>query len=185
VTDQNFDSEALVSLLARYRPAEEHESKLKSIALDFVLTNPECFSRTLLVGHVTASSWIVDQSGERILLTHHAKLDRWMQLGGHIEDDDTIQNAALREAAEESGLTHISLVTPEIFDIDIHEIPTCSKAPAHLHYDIRFLLHADFNEPLKISCESKSLRWCCVEEVKQLTAEESVLRMLRKTHTRR
>jgi 8-oxo-dGTP pyrophosphatase MutT (NUDIX family) len=41
---------------------------------------------------------------EKILLIHHRQLDRWLPLGGHIELDEDPEQAALREAKEESGL---------------------------------------------------------------------------------
>jgi len=40
----------------------------------------------------------------KILLIHHRKLDKWLPLGGHIELDEEPEQAALREAKEESGL---------------------------------------------------------------------------------
>jgi len=40
----------------------------------------------------------------KVLLIHHRKLDRWLPLGGHIELDEDPEQAALREAKEESGL---------------------------------------------------------------------------------
>ena len=40
----------------------------------------------------------------KVLLIHHRKLDQWLPLGGHIELDEDPEQAALREAKEESGL---------------------------------------------------------------------------------
>ena len=40
----------------------------------------------------------------KILLIHHRQLDKWLPLGGHIELDEDPEQAALREAKEESGL---------------------------------------------------------------------------------
>jgi len=40
----------------------------------------------------------------RVLLVHHRTLDKWLPLGGHIELDEDPEQAALREAQEESGL---------------------------------------------------------------------------------
>jgi len=40
----------------------------------------------------------------KILLIHHRQLDQWLPLGGHIELDEDPEQAALREAKEESGL---------------------------------------------------------------------------------
>ncbi len=40
----------------------------------------------------------------KVLLIHHRKLNQWLPLGGHIELDEDPEQAALREAKEESGL---------------------------------------------------------------------------------
>jgi 8-oxo-dGTP pyrophosphatase MutT (NUDIX family) len=180
--DTSFFSVASVkTALERYEPKNRHEQALKIATLTFVLANPDFYKRSLKTGHTTASAWIVDTNNEHVLLTHHAKLDRWMQLGGHIETDRDIQSAALREAREESGLISLKLVSPAIFDIDIHEIPESPKADVHLHYDLRFLFTADREEPLSISDESHSLEWCANDDVCIKTTERSVLRMLEKS----
>lgn len=49
----------------------------------------------------TASVYIV-QDG-RVLLHKHKKIGAWLQVGGHIELDEDPNQAALREAKEESG----------------------------------------------------------------------------------
>jgi hypothetical protein len=78
-------------------------------------------------------------------------------------------------------LIHVRPVLDHIFDVDVHEIPADTREPAHLHYDIRFLFEADREAPLAITAESKSLRWIALDEITEITREESVLRMARKT----
>jgi len=51
-------------------------------------------------GHITASAWVVDRAGTMALLTHHRKLGRWLQLGGHADGDPDVRRVALREAME-------------------------------------------------------------------------------------
>ena len=176
-----FNAASLLGDLESYTVIDEHDSVLKESTLEFVKSTPEFYKRSHLPGHVTGSAWIIDRRKRLVLLTHHAKLNRWMQLGGHVEDDADIQSAALREAREESGLNRVEFVSRKIFDIDIHEIPKTPKAPAHLHYDIRFLLDADSTEPFRISSESNSLVWSSLENVHLFTNELSVLRMIEKT----
>jgi len=149
--------------------------------MDFVRDNETCFDRNLKAGHLTGSAWIVDRNRTHALLTHHARLGAWLQLGGHVEDDPDMLSAAWREAREESGLINVRPVLDHIFDVDVHEIPANPKEPAHLHYDIRFLFEADREAPLAITAESKSLRWIALDEITEITREESVLRMARKT----
>lgn len=91
---------------------------------------------------------------------------------------------ALREAFEESGLHSLQALSREVFDVDVHPIPARGDEPAHLHYDIRFLLQADRSEPLVVSTESRALAWVALDRISQLNASESILRMARKTRAR-
>ena len=137
--------------------------------------------RTNPKGHLTASAWIISQQEDKVLLHHHQKLEKWIQLGGHLEKRELIQAAALREAAEESGLNSLSLVDQKIFDLDVHKIPAAKNEAEHFHYDLRLLLKADAEEELEKSSESKNLKWIDLNRVANYVREESVLRMLRKT----
>lgn len=148
----------------------------------FVEAHHDCFERRLRIGHVTGSAFVVDRERRHTLLTHHGKLDKWLQLGGHADGDSNILRVALREAAEESGLGlgGVRPIQESIFDIDIHRIPARGAEPEHDHYDVRYLLEADREVPLRITSESKALEWVPLDRVEQLTREESMLRMVRK-----
>jgi len=142
--------------------------------------SPNCFERALTVGHITASAWITDFAVEQALFTHHKKIGKWLQLGGHCDGDENVMQVALQEAREESGLFDFTLNQSEIFDIDIHLIPSYKLIPAHYHYDIRFWFLADKSVPLSISHESKDLKWLPINLIKQYNNETSVMRMVEK-----
>lgn len=170
----------VLMLFKRYRdrfPAEQHTVDRITA---FVKANENCFSRELLTGHITGSAWILDATGERALLTHHRKLNIWVQLGGHADGDADVQRVAEREAEEESGIALIETLSPEIFDIDIHQIPARKDEPAHFHYDCRFLLKAKVDDYI-VSDESHDLKWIPLDRMQEYSNEESVLRMVRKT----
>lgn len=147
----------------------------------FVEVHEDCFLRSCVPGHLTGSAWIVDARRTRTLLTHHHKLDKWLQLGGHADGETDLLGVALREAREESGLTRLTVVSPTVFDVDRHLIPARKSEPAHYHYDLRFMIEADPAEPLVVSNESKDLAWVEVSRVTALNPEESMARMVRKT----
>ncbi|NWF85950.1 MAG: NUDIX hydrolase [Bryobacteraceae bacterium] len=175
----------LLERLKSHLPADEHEAAMLKRILGFVTRHEECFQRSLLSGHVTASAWVVDLERTHALLTHHAKLGKWLQMGGHCDGDSDVLKVALREVEEESGLTALQpLLGGAVFDVDAHEIPARGAEPAHIHYDIRFLFEADRLAPLRISGESHDLRWVAFEEIPLLNTDESVLRMLRKSPRR-
>lgn len=148
--------------------------------IDFINTYPECFERTLECGHITASCWLVNNDNSAALLTHHMKLDRWFQLGGHCDGDSDVLAVAIKEAQEESGINAIEPISSEIFDIDIHLIPENKREKAHYHYDVRFLLRVTSDEQTAISHESKELRWIDKDINNLPSQEQSMIRMFNK-----
>lgn len=181
----------LLQLLRRYQPTDANERAMTQATIAFVEANPDAFERSLLVGHVTGSAWIVSPDRRQSLLIHHRKLDRWLQPGGHADGDPDVAAVALREAQEETGLSSLRLVFPEevdsqgpssppIFDVDVHLIPARKNVPEHLHYDIRFLLEADPNEPLGVSEEIKNSRWFTLEKAALYANDASIHRLIHK-----
>lgn len=172
--------EKLVALLGRYQSVQPGCGVVARI-LSFVQQEPNAAERSNLFGHLTASAWVVNQSRDKVLLLHHKKLNRWMQLGGHADGEFDLLAVALREAKEESGLSCIEAVTGEVFDVDVHEIPTWKDVPAHYHFDVRFLLCGDDNDVPANNEESNGVEWVPLKDIAAYTNEESVLRMARLT----
>lgn len=181
-----MDRTPLLNLLrahaARGLDATER-SALAEIAR-FVEAEPRCAERSLAVGHLTGSAWIVDPTRTRTLLTHHRKLGKWLQLGGHADGDLDLAAVALREAREESGLARLRPVGAGLFDVDRHWIPERKTEPGHWHHDLRFMIEADPEEPLVITEESKDLAWVDIARMAEFNPEESMVRMARKTLAR-
>ena len=151
------------------------------------------FARTTRPGHITASAYVIDTQMQQVLLTLHAKLNLWLQLGGHADEGQhDVREIAYREACEESGLPalrffdtrplfeHLHTATAAIpFDIDIHQIPAIGKDDAHLHYDISYIMWSEQHAPLAISDESRDLRWFKWEEASRF-CDNNVQRALGK-----
>ena len=169
----------LLDKLARYRPLDADDAARARRLAAFVESTPRCFDRANATGHVTGSAWLVDAAGRRVLLTHHRKLNLWLQLGGHADGDADTLRVALREASEESRLEKISPVSEEIFDVDVHPIPARGAEPAHLHYDVRFALRA-LDDRFTVGEESFDLAWIDIARLAEKTTEPSMLRMAAK-----
>lgn len=139
------------------------------------------FDRSRLDGHFTASAWVVSADGQRVLLTHHRKLQMWVQLGGHADGNPDLAVEALREAEEESGLTGLVVESDALFDIDDHSIPARGEEPEHIHWDTRFVLRTTGNETFTVTPESIALAWVEVSSiVDNPLYKEEVQRMARK-----
>ena len=171
----------LLAELRDYAAATQRERAMVDETIAFVRVHADCFERTQVLGHITASAWIVDSARTQALLTHHRKLDRWLQLGGHADGDADVRRVALREATEESGLSGISFAQTAIYDVDVHEIPARGAEPAHKHYDVRFVFIADALAPLVLSDESHALAWRPISALTAEGVDESVRRLAQKT----
>lgn len=173
--------EALLLNLEAYRLSPlltAEELPMLETFIAFVLNNPDCFSRANK-GHLTGSAWIVHDSRTKALLTHHKKLNIWVQLGGHADGNPDILKVAQTEALEESGIPDLILLSPEIYDIDIHAIP----GPCAYHYDVRYLLQAPKDAKIQVSDESHDLAWIPFDQLPKYVNERSVLRMADKFST--
>lgn len=164
-------------LLDHYEPADATQEEFQRRMLDLIERHPQdAHRRSLLEGHLTASALVVDAHFERALLTHHRKLDRWLQLGGHCDGDANLAHVALREATEESGIPDLA-VLPVPIDLDIHAIPARGAEPEHFHYDTRFLVIAPPGAVEVLSEESHALRWIASHELGGLAADLSLRRL--------
>jgi 8-oxo-dGTP pyrophosphatase MutT (NUDIX family) len=180
MNDPTLTQQQVLVLLAGYRTHNPRDEQARREFSEFAAAHADCCERTLSIGHFTGSAWLVSADGQRVLLTHHRKLGRWLQLGGHADGEGDLAQVALREAEEESGLTELSL-HPEIFDLDRHAIPARGAEPRHWHYDVRFVVRATAGEDFAVSEESHDLAWRRVAEIVNDTeADDSLRRMARK-----
>ena len=121
----------------------------------------------------TVAIFVVQNS--RVLLIHHRKLDKWLPLGGHIELQEDPEQAALREAREESGLDveligerppttepgTRALIAPRF--LDIHRI-----TETHEHIGMIYWARPRNGTLTLAEMEHHDLRWCSSAELDAL-----------------
>lgn len=156
--------------------------KISEDFITFIRNSENPFSRKNREGHITGSAWIISNNYRQALLTHHKKLNIWIQTGGHSEGETDPFITAKREAEEETGLELLSF-DGEIFSLDIHNIPAHENSPEHKHYDITYLFTPQSSHNFKVSRESHDLRWVDINSLESYTKEKNILRMGKITHS--
>lgn len=171
----------LDAAFGRYRIRHVDEFGVVDGFMAFLHSAGSVFDRTHTIGHFTGSAWVVSADGQRVLLTHHRKLDLWLQPGGHADGDIDLARVALREAEEETGVHGLQLENGEIFDLDRHLIPARNTEPAHWHFDVRYVVRCGDDERFVVSEESHALAWREVAAIAaDVGADASVRRMAAK-----
>ncbi|MBI5733812.1 MAG: NUDIX domain-containing protein [Candidatus Kerfeldbacteria bacterium] len=102
----------------------------------------------------------------KVLLIHHKKLNLWLAVGGHIDENETPDQALLREIKEEVGIdveilnvsnlpkeanVKYNLATP--FYVNVHSVGD------HDHCSLFYVCRAINSEQLKINNELKNFGW--------------------------
>lgn len=177
----------IVAQLDAHQPADAKEARDMRQIKALIAEHPDIMSMNCEIGHITASAVIVHPASGRTLLHWHKRLNRWLQVGGHVDYETDIAQAALREAREEAGLpdlAHFPLgAAPKPIDYDVHTIPAIDDFPAHLHLDFRYTLLT--KEPAALAPaegESTRFRWLSFAEALSLgdALDDSLRRLLRK-----
>lgn len=148
-------------LLAGWDHPDSRQRDLREEYLTFLAEHPDAMVRECRVGHLTSSALMMDRSRERVLLTLHPRVGRWLQLGGHNEPvDSRVVEAARREAIEESGIEAV-WVSDAPLRLDRHPVP-CAGSPS-VHWDVQFLAIVDDDAVPVISDESDDLQWFALD----------------------
>ena len=126
-------------------------------------------------GHITGSALILNPAGNRILVMHHHRHQRWLLPGGHVEEgDETPDATARREAIEETGVMLADSIGP-LSGIDVHGIPGRKGEPYHLHHDLIFAFRAE-SEEFTCSQEAPRIAWCGLGEFARFALPMNIVR---------
>ncbi len=111
-------------------------------------------------------------SNDKVLLTHHNKLGIWLPVGGHVENNETLDDALKREVMEETNLgieilnqSSISvegnvkrnLASP--FYVNVHSVGD------HDHCSLFYVCKVINHEQLSLNKELRAYRWFSREEL--------------------
>lgn len=171
----------LKQFLENYLPWNEEEAAECKSALQFLEAFGDfSYMRENLVGHWSASCWIVNKERNKALMIFHNMYKTWSWVGGHADGDKNLLHVALKETEEETGLKNMRPVFNNPIDVNVMVVHNHYKrgifVPRHLHYNPVYLLEADENEPIRIKeDENSGVKWVPFEKVKDYCTNDSVI----------
>jgi 8-oxo-dGTP pyrophosphatase MutT (NUDIX family) len=171
-------SEALAVVEGFDPGADRLAARSRELTLDLLRYSTAPFLRSQFApGHVTCTALVLHPAEHRVLFMHHHRLHRWLLPGGHVEEsDDSLAEAAAREAAEETCVRIDPACAASLAGIDVHGIPPKKGEPGepfHLHHDLIWCFRA-LTEKIHITDEAPSVLWAGSADWDRLNVAESI-----------
>lgn len=168
--------EQLITQIENYIPFNEQEAQDKALILAFLNSGAELITRDNPAAHLTASAWVVSPDRKQVIMVYHNLYQSWSWMGGHADGDWDLLRVAKREVMEECGLHDLTVVSPEIFSLEVLTVAGHEKKgkylSSHLHLNVTYLFEADPAQPLRIKPDENSgVAWVAAEDVPQKTNE--------------
>ena len=175
-------SQHLRKKIEDFVPFDDIESEAKRSFLQFIdVCGEDIWHRENLIGHVTASCWVVNKDRTKVIMAYHNLYDSWAWLGGHADGDKDTLYVSKKEAMEECGAKEVKVLSEDILDINIMTVNRHFKkekeVPTHLHYNVTYLLEVDEDLELFVKeDENSGVKWIRNEDVLGSVSDGEVMK---------
>lgn len=167
--------------LQNYRPQNAQETADRETMLAYIRAFPDTIlTRECIFGHMTASSMIFNERGDKVLMIYHNIFRSWSWTGGHADGEQDLYQTALREAREETGIQTLARIGGGLASVDVLPVWGHVKrgryVSAHQHLNFSYLLRAGEEEPLRIKADENSqVGWIPADRLREFVNEPDML----------
>lgn len=166
----------LIEMIQNYNPYNPQEEADKVSFLQFLSSQEDVSTRKNLMGHLTASAWIINRNGNKALMVYHNIYNSWSWTGGHSDGELNLLEVAIKEAKEETGIELITPYFKDIFSLEVLNVEGHIKrnhyVSSHLHYNVTYLLIADDTQQVTHNPEENAdVKWFDLEAAVEESSE--------------
>ena len=164
----------IIESIRAYVPKCRQEERDKAVILNFLESHDDAFDRTNPLAHVTASAWVISPDGTRVVMCYHNIYNSWSWTGGHADGNRDLLAVAMREVAEETGLS-TRPAAEEIFSLENLTVEGHTKRGvwvcSHIHLNVTYLLQAEDDALRPKPDENRAVRWMTPDEALESSTE--------------
>lgn len=125
--------------------------------------------------HFCVSVYVYDAKEQKVLLVKHKKMGLWVQPGGHVEPNESMEEAAIREVYEETGLT-VELIGNRVPRNSDYILPLAIQKNLvkddHIHMDFVYVAKViGDNELVQNIEETDGIKWYSLDEINDTNFE--------------
>ncbi len=123
--------------------------------------------------HFCVTTYVLDTKSDKFIFVRHKKLQKWFPAGGHVELNESPDDAAKREVWEETGIKNLKFIEPEF--IDNYKIDNLLIRPFgiqlnkvkdnHYHFDLIYFATVDGADLILNEKESEGIEEFSLEEI--------------------
>lgn len=167
--------------LKQYIPINEQEETDKAVMLKMIeLFGDQVLTRECELGHMSASSMILNEDCTKVLMVYHNIYQSWSWTGGHADGEKDMLALALREAKEETGVQNLTVLKDSLWAVDILAVWGHTKrgkyVNSHTHWNYTYLFQANENEELHIKeDENSGVMWIPIQDLEKVVREPEMM----------
>jgi len=170
----------LIERIVTYNPVNDQERIDKQLILTYIDMFADVLTRNNKICHFTSSGFILNETCSKVLMVHHNIFNSYSWVGGHLDGDPDCLGVAHQEGLQETGLSSLKMLSPNIMSIDILPVighyKNSEYVAPHLHMSIAHLFMASEKSQTRAKLdENSAVKWLPIHDLETHIAEPHLL----------